>query len=179
MKLLFIIPIAFFACCCSCPDMFVQDEKSKLCNEVLHKTASKLKREKNLVPCGTGGQIMDEVKKLTLHFDYYKTIDISEARKLLIVAAEDLIATINATEKLRPYLIRYPCNEKNVEIAIFLEAKTKKTGDLEIVTFEQGILKYKIHTESPRKLQTILTETYDEALEKLKESSAAEPAPSS
>src|SRR3989344_5319801 len=95
-------------------------EKQKLANEVRHKVASQLKDEAQLRPCGTIGQMLNEIQILGLTFYYYKPVDIVEGRKLLLKSVDTMLQEVNRETRIHPYLTRCPFKPRNVEIQIFL-----------------------------------------------------------
>jgi hypothetical protein len=172
------IPFIFFLLmiiCASCELPPVDNSpylpsKQSLANDVRARTAFQLKREKGLIPFGTAGQMMDEIKMLGLSFQYYKEINIEEARELLMKAGSLLIKEINANELIRPYLDNYPFEAKNIEIKIFLFNPNGTQFDLDklhYATMVKGKLKYVIRSSENNLYKTIYTETYEEAVDKL------------
>jgi len=148
------------------------DEKENLCNKVTCKTAKELKLEFGLIPCGSGGRALDEVKMLALAFDYHQPLEIESARKLLIAAVDKFTAEINKNESIRPYLFNFPFKPKNIEIIIYIH--DKKGNDygqdkLCIVNARNGLLEYKIHTPDKYGIINVYQESYDEAVKKLSE----------
>ena len=113
---------------------------------------------------------MHEVHMLALSFEYPHLINVCEGRELLIAAVETLLSTVNTNEKIRPYLIRYPFQPKNIEIRIFLRNPDRSEiapGNLCIVSALGGTLEYDIHDPTTAHLVTAYEETYQEALDKL------------
>lgn len=149
--------------------IYKPSEKKKLADEIRTKVTTKLKREKDLHPCGSGGGMMHEIKMLALSFDYYKQIDIDEARELLIIAVNEFVDAINADEKIRPYLYHYPFEHRKVEIRIFIrnpDGSRVENGKLCVVSAIESILEYSTHDPDDR-LLNIHEETYEEALKKI------------
>jgi len=144
--------------------------KSQLANEISNRVALQLKKEQDLYPCGFGGGMMNQIRMLALSFNYYKPVEIEQARELLFSAGSLLLKTVNENEKIRPYLDTYPFQPKNIEIRIFLKAADKFAIEDEKlcgISMLDGILEYEIHDPKTKKLTTIYSETYEEAMEKL------------
>lgn len=139
-------------------------EKEKLCNIVTYKVATKLKNEKKLIPCGSGGQTMHGVKKLTLSFEYHKPVDIDSGRELLVSSVQAFIDAVNEEKLIRPYLSNYPFTAQNVHIEVFL----REVNGLCFISARQGAMQYDIRNTNGR-LETIYRETYEEAVQKLEE----------
>ena len=136
---------------------------------VRNRTAYQLKVKNNLIPCGSGSQMMNQIEMLALAFDYFQPLDIDSARPLLIIAADKFLKEINEDESIRPYLSNYPFEPKNIEVAIyFYKPKYKEVpnGDLCIAALRQGKCIYKIHGPNGR-LQILTEETYEDAVMKL------------
>lgn len=173
MKCLFLFFLTIF--CFSCSSKIKVTEKELTANEVMRKTLLKLRKEKNLIPFGTGGRMHYEIKILKLAFNYYDIVDVPKGRELLTYSVNRFVEEINADKSIRKYLYNYPFQPQNVEIRIFIENKNKtdsSADELGIVTFVDGLLQYKIWHEESKSCTIILTETYEEAVEKLKLSHA-------
>jgi hypothetical protein len=149
-------------------------EKEMFADDILRKVATQLKQEIGLIPCGTIGQMLNKVQVLGLSFYYYKPIDIAEGRKLLIKAINSLMDEVNQEKKIHPYLSRYPFTPRNIEIEIFIRSPDGgdvTPGALWVVDASEGFLRYDIHHPTKSGFKTIYKETYDEALERIKDPS--------
>ncbi len=151
------------------PKKYQLSKKERLVNSAQSKIAQKLSKELNLCPCGSGGQIMHEIEKLSLMFDCFEPLDTDRARRLLVTAVEKFAEEINQNEELRPYLSNYPFEAKNIHIIIYIQDRKWKDfpGSLSVVRSERGILEYKMNDPESQSSQTICKETFDEALEKV------------
>lgn len=153
-------------------------KKQELATQIRKQVAYKLENERGLSPCGIGAQMMNQIEMLALDFNYYKPININEARELLIYATNQFANEVNETNEIHPYLANIPFNSKNIEISVYLRSPDGRDvgpNDLSIVSMIQGQLKYKINDRQTRQLKTVFTETYDEAVEKLKNGESKEP----
>ena len=167
--LILLIVISFFQFSCT-QNNLEYTPKSQLANEISNRVALQLKKERDLYPCGFGGGMMHQIRMLALSFNYYKPVEIEQARELLFSAGSLLLKTINENEQIRPYLDTYPFQPKNIEIRIFLKAADKFAIEDEKlcgISMLDGILEYEIHDPKTKKLTTIYSETYEEAMEKL------------
>lgn len=145
-------------------------EKERLADLVIRKTATKLKKETNMRPCGTMGQMLNEIQKLGLSFYYYQPTDIVEARKLLVKSVDAMLQEVNQETKIHPFLIRYPFMPRNIEIEIFLrnpDGKDVKPGTLYVISASDGNLVYQIDHPQTKKLTTIYKETFEEAKQRV------------
>ena len=146
------------------------DEKQKLANEVRRKVATQLKQETKLRPCGTIGQMMNEIQILGLSFYYYQTVDIVEGRKLLIKAVDTMIQEVNKKTQMHPYLAHYPFRPENVEVQIFFrnpDGSDVAPGTLRVIDAQEGVFRYDIHHPTKSGFITVYKETYDEALQRV------------
>jgi len=169
LRLLLILMLAIFIVGCQQkrPNWHQYSIDEKLANEIMAKAAAQLKIEKSLCPCGSGGQMMDEIKMLSLSFNYYKEIEIKEGRALLITAVDTLLSAINADPRIHPYLCNSPFEPKNIEIRIFLrnpDSSQMASGKLSAISALGAILEYQVNDPSTPLFKTIYKETYDEAL---------------
>lgn len=169
MKLFFSVFISLlFLSGCLKEQMYELTEKEKLSDEILEKVAIKLKNELGLIPCGTGGGMLDQIKMLALAFDYNEPLDQDRGREFLILAMDELASAINSDERIRPYLHNYPFDQRNVEIIIYFP--TLERSNLEqpcVIAARRGKLCYKYPSADPYKYGKIYEETYEEALEKI------------
>lgn len=149
---------------------YFPSEKQKLVNKIRKDSAVQLKNELGLIPCGAGGQMMDQIKMLALSFDYREPIDIETGRELLIAAVEKFAAEINSNEAIRPYLGNYPFGPKNIEIRIFIKDRNGQEVGPEkicVISALKGVLEYEIHDTKTKRLTTLYEETFEEALNRL------------
>lgn len=149
-------------------------EKENLANKVLRESAIKIKQETGLRPCGDMGQMLYQVEKLGLSFQYYKPTDIVEGRKLLIQAIDRLMEEVNQEKKIHPFLSKYPFKPHNIDIRIFLyepDGKNVPVGALSVIGAQDGVLHYKIDDPRAPGFIRVYKETYDQALERLKDPS--------
>ena len=146
-------------------------QKQKIVNQIRFKAAKFIEKEKGLKPCGTGAQMMYEVKMLALAFVYNQPIDIQQGRELLVYATETFLSMINKDERIQPFLFNYPFEPKNVEIRIFL--KNPDNSDVEpgkicLIYSKRGEVGFEVEDAKTKFFQTIHIETFQEAKEKIK-----------
>lgn len=168
MKYIFIILLAF--CACNKNPFNRLSSKARISSEISQLVANRLKDQYGLMPCGTGAQMMDEIKMLALSFEYPKSVDIQTGRKLLVSGVEDFLSTINSNEQIRPYLIHYPFQPKNILFEIYLQNPDRSQPNqdsLHVLVASDGILKYKIKDPKSSLYKTIYSETFEEAVNKL------------
>ena len=154
---------------CNKNESFQPSEKCKIASEIRTKVAKKLAQEQGLIPFGTGGQMLDQIRMLGLYFQYRKPVSIEEGRKLLVHAVQALLTEVNADERVRPYLDHFPFQPKNVIITISLQKPGGSDfgrDQLCIIKANEGILQYKIDDPNGH-LKEIYRETYEEAWQKV------------
>jgi hypothetical protein len=148
----------------------VLSEKELAVDKILYISATNIKKETGLIPFGSGGQMMDQVKEVFLSFKYHHPVDIDTARELLITASEILLHEINSDEMVRPYLDCYPFEPKNVKIEIYIQKNDFTVfgeDQLCVVSTCDGLLKYETHDPETPLFKSIYEETYQEALQKV------------
>jgi hypothetical protein len=67
---------------------------------------------------GTGGAMMDDIQMLALNFFSYETLDVNQARRLIVNGIESLLERVNNDPKIRPYLHDYPFTVENLRYGI-------------------------------------------------------------
>lgn len=145
---------------CSCSNTSTTDYE-KLADKIAISTAKKLEKEKGLILLGTGGRMMNEIEIMSISFEYRKDVEIDQARKLLIEAAEEYLSEINADEKIRPYLHNYPFTPDNIKIEIYFRGIKLSFDKVHIAAVSDGKVSYYIKDDYT--LRTIKVEAYEEA----------------
>ncbi len=135
--------------------------------------AEKLFLKENLRLVGSGGQMMNEIEKLIMKFDYGQEIDLNKARQLIIIAIQSYLEEINQSKEIRRYLKNYPFTPNNIEVGIYVHkpdgSKVPKNKLFYISAIDSIIYYY---LDNPKFYSRIILhqETYDEALKILNES---------
>jgi hypothetical protein len=167
MRLIFIFLFVFLLGGCSSPFHTQPSEKSRIASEIRSKVAKKLRDEMDLIPFGSGGQMMYQIKMLGLAFQYRNPIGMEEIRRLLMKAYNVFNIEINSNEKIRPYLDVYPFGAKNIEVQIVLlkpDGSSVYKGELELIVIREGVLQYNF-SDPNYSLYRVIEEAYEEALE--------------
>ena len=157
-------------CSCESNNHYRPSDKEKAVNEILAFVSSNLKKEKELIPFGSGGQTMYQVKMLALAFQYRNALDIEQGRELLLESVREFTSTVNADEHIRNYLSNYPFEAKNVIVEIYIknpDGTNLESSKLCVIAANEGILEYEIRDPKTDRLTRIYTETYEEALQKV------------
>ena len=142
-----------------------------LVDEVRNQTFVQLKMEKELHPCGIGSGMKDKIRMLALSFNYYRELNIEEARELLMYATRVFLDKINSNQEIRPFLLNDPFTPFDIDITVFLrnlDGSYPNTEKLQVIAMTNGRFIYKIDTPARKQYKTILTETFAEAEKNLK-----------
>ena len=169
MRSVFLSLLVLFTCGCGSQlkDSSSLPTKQSLVNDVRKKTILQLKVEKELYACGVGSRMMDQIKALALSFNYYKEVDIEEARELLLSAGMVFLDNINSNGQIRSHLSNYPFRPENIQIRIFIKNRSGSLTErdkLAVAAMVDGILEYDISSSETQCLKTIYRETYEEAV---------------
>jgi hypothetical protein len=149
-----------------------------LVSDINKQVTLKFKKEKNLCCIGSGAEMMYEIKMLSLSFNYYNEIDIAKGRELLVFAASEYLDAINTNVELRPYLDHWPFTANDIRINIGILKSTGKEVDLEKISFlsaEENMLMYYPKKKDLQRRTPLLTETYQQALQILEETTKQAP----
>ena len=169
MKSVLVVVFFLFIVGCS-KEMPSRDEK--LADLIMSHVGKDLRKRKGLILCGTGGEMMCEIKMLGMSFNYYMPVGMEQGRELILDAATTLINAVNADEQIRPYLSTYPFTSENIEIRIFLmgaDGRDVVSGELSVISCCQGILKYNIDNPKTNLFTAVHRESFEEALRQVSE----------
>src|SRR5271154_2141431 len=174
----YILSLIIFLCSCSSPNNSTgyrptheSIEREKLANMILKKMAAKLKADRGLIPCGSGGGTSNGVRMLALSFDYRKPLTIETGRELLVTSVVEFTKAVNQEVRIRHYLKNYPFEPKNIEVRIFLlnpNGTVIDTG-LCVISACRGSLCYNVRPSKDESFITLFEETYEEAVQKINE----------
>ena len=162
-KLLIILCLIIFLSSCSSASHVTEADR------IIDKFSSEMKKE-GFILVGSGGAMMDNIKEFHLSYEKINSVDVDQARTILIDKALRLINIINSDVKIRPYLNNYPFNLKNINLDLFF---TKEKGGFALAP---NIATAFTHTrtgkvvftaDNPAKilLKIVHEETFEEALE--------------
>jgi len=156
--------MALFFCCNS-----NSEDYEKLADAITTETSQKLQAEKGLCLIGTGGRMMDDIKMMSMSFEFFHPIDVQQGRQLLIFSINEYLRDINNNEKIRSYLNKYPFTEKNIEIHIWIRNPDGSMVSLDKIYYISaidGVLTYYIDDPERFSRKIVYRETYAEALSK-------------
>jgi hypothetical protein len=112
--------------------------------------------------------MINEIRMLSISFNYYKSVGIEEARELIVPAVTTFLNEINSNEEIRSYLKNYPFEAKNIEVVIFIcepDGRNVRPDQLSAITARNGIVSYKIDNPESKLFAVVHQETYEEALQ--------------
>jgi len=158
--------------CFSCASHQSPDYE-KIAYKITYQTAKKLRREKGLFLCGTGGGMIDDIKIMSMAFHFYRPLAIEAFRSLLLYAVEEYLAAINGSEEVRPYLHNYPFTPNNIEIVIFLRNRDNSSlppGEIDVAAARFGKFTYSADDVEATKQgkswsKDVHIETFEEAVQ--------------
>ena len=105
--------------------------------------------------------------KITVGFEYFQKVNISDARRLGIECALDMLKKYNTNKKFREKTPYYPINAKNIEILInFLDENHKFFSDGYVANMgvARSKIYYQYYDKKTGKLIEFHEETFEEAL---------------
>lgn len=82
--------------------------------------AEKLTKRYHMRVIGISGGMAGHVNTIGLHFQIHGPLTKEKLREILVNSVEVFLTSINADEKIRPFLKNYPFTEKEIKIAIFI-----------------------------------------------------------
>lgn len=178
MKNKYHILLVLFLLGCSIKKPYQPSEKIKTANNVRKEASIIISNKFNLLPFGSGGQMLDKIEMLMLAFQSRTPLSEQEARRIIVESTEEFINAINKNEPIRLYLANYPCTEKNIELVLYIKDSNGRNishnQEFDIVSCIQGVIKFKksIKEQNQYKLITVHQETFQESKRTLRSSKA-------
>lgn len=127
---------------------------------------------------GSGGEMLEKVRLIATSFKTTSPlpVTIEEARKLIIPIAKEYVSEFNSNEEIRPFLLNYPFDTRNINIAVFFQdciGNGYKNPNLTVVHVYRGKVLYFSFRDSQNNSSEKweYEETFEEAEEKLKNES--------
>jgi len=127
----------------------------------------RLAKEYCLLPFGVGASWPDKCHAIDYDFNYESTVPISEARGLLIDAAQVIIESAKSVEEFEQYLLNPPFNAKHIMLSIsFYDPIDVESNDpqIKLASLMFGKIWYEVWNEESYRYEPLLRETYEEAL---------------
>ncbi len=165
----------FFLTTSFCSFSHQTPEYIKISNKISSSYCQELSRNKGLYLTGSGGAMVDDIKKINVHFDSFASLSVEEARKLYVEVAEGFLKRYNENEAVRPYLHNYPFKLENLELMISFTDETRKRRSEGLVALvfnaRKDLLFYYGYDEKENQLYEIYEESYSQAIEMTKQGS--------
>lgn len=167
--IIFFISVFSFLSCSPTPSKFMG-----IVNRLRNNIAEEIKNKYDLELIGIGGSMPDCVLHyFTLSFAVQKNVNLDEARRLILNVAHEYLDLINNNVEIKYYMLQYPFDEKNVDIAIFFKNPDNTSVQhpyISIASFCEGKLWYMTHNDREKlTYKTKFNETYQEAIERFKQ----------
>lgn len=92
-------------------------------NEIVDRFVIDMQKKYSLQSYGSGGTMSSDVEKIDVLFISYSKPTLNDARKIAVIATQELLHLINAHEKIRPYLREHPFNSDRAHVSISFRNK--------------------------------------------------------
>ncbi|MCH9627352.1 MAG: hypothetical protein S4CHLAM2_09900 [Chlamydiales bacterium] len=140
----------------------------KMSDRIVKRYNKEVAKPKRLCLSGSGGAMMDDIKKVILNYQSFDSLNIDEGRVLFVDMMEEFLVRMNQNEKIRPYLHNYPFGVENFKLRIgFDDSKRNIIGDghvaLMFVNKNQDLL-FEAYDQETGKFYTLHREPYAESL---------------
>ena len=149
-------------------DFDFENESTKIVKKFLNE----MKTKEKLRCSGLGGGSQGEINLISIDWESYKTLNVSEARNLIVSLAETLLKEFNKNRVIRPYLHNYPFNVENIDLHIGFQ-KNYRQKDPNQVSYASLIKNSKLNKciifylgfqEDSESRMDLHTKNYEEAL---------------
>lgn len=116
-----IVTLLTIACLCLSFNFFKKQPRdyADIAREIRENVGKKLSKKHQMDLVGVGGGMMGSVYMLGLSFQIHHPMDRNEARERIVDCVEELLASVNSNQEIRPFLKNYPFTTQNVQIVIF------------------------------------------------------------
>ncbi len=149
----------------------MNDQKEKLYKAYFADQFKKYNFTPSMTGSGSDGKQFD---LLNIGFNTSKSLNIDEARRLLLLSVKDLLDRIDRDDYIHPFLIEVPFPAKRLDYEINVVGRNgivkfpngpTKDNKISYVRLGKGIIYYMIFTTPEAPILTIHKETYEEALD--------------
>lgn len=134
--------------------------------------AKRLTKEYGLLPFGIGASWPDKCHAIAYDYNYESTVPISEARKLLLDAAQVIIESATSVEEFEQYLLNPPFNVKHIMLSIsFYDPIDVESDDpqIKLASLMFGKIWYENLNKEAYRYDSIYEETHEEALQRARD----------
>ena len=131
---------------------------------------SDIENERNVRCAGLEIPTCNGIKTFRLVFESNKNANLHTARIEYMHIAESVLQKINSNTKLRPLLHNYPMTFNEIDLSMaFNQDNDEPEATWGVIHFAKHDITYKAPLYGELQADTILTETYEEALAKMEE----------
>lgn len=106
-----------------------------------------------------------------------EVLNMEDARKLILDVVDEYLNEINSRKDFRPYMESYPFVPRNIGVNVFLyneKGELRRLPEISDVGICAGIISYGSHGPKIKlPYARMIEETYDEAIERVKEGSSS------
>ena len=123
------------------------------------KTCSILEKKYAMECNGSGGEFMNQVNAVQLHFNVKRDVTRSQARAMLIDCGNEYLKQVNSNQKIQKFLLNQPAEIENIKIDFMFKPENEDT-DLYSACLSHSKLKFfypdHVEVESLEEAQKIL-----------------------
>ena len=147
-------------------------------NKIGYNLAKKMREELHLMHNGLRDRKHEKFEELGMQFTAYHRANIEEARAMHLYILNHLIDAINNEEKIRPFLEQYPVDDNNITVSISFDGNYGRQCSGVGSIFNVGLTSveenknkifYSYTDPFTGNIIDLFDETYDEALERVKD----------
>lgn len=121
-------------------------------------------QETGLKLAGSGGALMDDIKKVSLTFIGNYELEVPEVRILMVGLIEKLLLKINTDQSVRPYLHNFPFTRDNLMFHIsFGFPDFVRPPYIAFTLIVKDKIYYDVKVDDNLPLETFYEESYEEA----------------
>ena len=113
MKKIFKSLFMLLSLVCSCSAV---PYHKQLRSQLIHDYSKDMQKKKNLTMIAIGGG--QQGRLLCISYSTQQNVNLEQARELLVDTCEGFLKRVNSNQKFRPYMVEFPYNGTNIDIAI-------------------------------------------------------------
>lgn len=107
--------------CCLLLSIYASGEESVFVKKIMiHESefAEVISKNEQLYLDGFGGQLQNNIKKISLSYTCYRKLTAEQVKSLVVKNATEFLNIINKDSELKPYIPSYPLTFKNLDFSI-------------------------------------------------------------
>lgn len=111
-----------------------------------------------------------KLEKIALMFDYFDTLDLMTARKMILGITTRFLQEINKQDKLKCFFENFPLSLDNISIQIRMRNEHcgfvyPVLGNIASISIDSGFITYGTMNSYTYKIDTLRRESYDQAVQ--------------